>query len=142
MAMPRTTRGTGGGKRYPLNMRTTRETRERIEAAASANGRSLAQEVEARLEQSFNEAVALGGEGMRRVAFDMIAAFTAAGRLRAGGKKDWLDDPSAYRAGVRGVLEALLLGLPDGTEKDMLRELEGAAGTIQAHFARKNQNNE
>src|SRR5258705_10464765 len=43
------------GKRYPLNMRTTRELRERIEAAARASGRSLVQEVEFRLEQSFAE---------------------------------------------------------------------------------------
>lgn len=41
------------GKRYPLNMRTTRELRERIEAAATASGRSLVQEVEYRLERSF-----------------------------------------------------------------------------------------
>jgi uncharacterized protein (DUF1778 family) len=40
-------------KRYPLNMRTTRELRERIEAAAHASGRSLVQEVEYRLTQSF-----------------------------------------------------------------------------------------
>jgi hypothetical protein len=43
------------GKRYPLNMRTTRELRDRIEAAAHASGRSLVQEVEYRLEQSFQE---------------------------------------------------------------------------------------
>lgn len=42
-----------GGKRYPLNMRTTKETRERLEQAALASGRSLAQEVEFRIEQSF-----------------------------------------------------------------------------------------
>jgi hypothetical protein len=34
-------------------MRTTRELRERIEAAARASGRSLVQEVEYRVEQSF-----------------------------------------------------------------------------------------
>ncbi len=37
----------------PLNMRTTRETRERLEKAAADSGRSLVQEVEARLERSF-----------------------------------------------------------------------------------------
>src|SRR5205809_4463840 len=41
------------GKRYPLNMRTTRELREQVERAARASGRSLVQEVEYRLEQSF-----------------------------------------------------------------------------------------
>ena len=43
----------GEGKRVPLNMRTTRETRERLEKAAADSGRSLVQEVEARLERSF-----------------------------------------------------------------------------------------
>jgi Arc-like DNA binding domain len=43
------------GKRYPLNMRTTRELREKIERAALASGRSLVQEVEFRLEQSFRD---------------------------------------------------------------------------------------
>ena len=41
------------GKRYPLNMRTTLELREKIERAAKESGRSLVQEVEYRLELSF-----------------------------------------------------------------------------------------
>ncbi len=43
----------GEGKRVPLNLRTTRETREKLENSAAEYGRSLAQEVEARLNQSF-----------------------------------------------------------------------------------------
>lgn len=42
-----------GGKRHPLNMRTTAHLRGRLEAAAVRSGRSLAQEVEHRLEMSF-----------------------------------------------------------------------------------------
>ena len=45
----------GEGKRVPLNMRTTRETREKLEISAAVSGRSLAQEVEYRVEQSFLE---------------------------------------------------------------------------------------
>jgi TraY domain len=45
----------GKGKRYPLNMRTTKELRERLERAANKSGRSLVQEVEHRLEMSFAE---------------------------------------------------------------------------------------
>jgi hypothetical protein len=41
------------GKRFPLNMRTTREVREQLEAAAKASGRSLAQETEHRIARSF-----------------------------------------------------------------------------------------
>ena len=43
------------GKRYPLNMRTTKELRDKIEWAATVSGRSLVQEVESRLERSFQE---------------------------------------------------------------------------------------
>ncbi len=40
------------GKRYPLNMRTTKTLRDSLSAAAKQSGRSLAQEVEHRLERS------------------------------------------------------------------------------------------
>jgi len=43
------------GKRYPLNMRTTKELRDKIEWAATVSGRSLVQEVESRLERLFQE---------------------------------------------------------------------------------------
>jgi hypothetical protein len=42
------------GKRYPLNMRTTKEMREKLERAAAKSGRSLVGEVEYRLERSFD----------------------------------------------------------------------------------------
>jgi hypothetical protein len=55
MEMPMPRRGVDAeGKRFPLGFRTTREIRERLEKAAAASGRSLAQEVELRLERSFH----------------------------------------------------------------------------------------
>jgi hypothetical protein len=42
------------GKRYPLNMRTTQDLRKRLERAAEKSGRSLAQEVEHRLQRSLD----------------------------------------------------------------------------------------
>ncbi len=42
-------------KRYPLNTRTTKELRDKLEAAAKAAGRSLVQEVEFRLERQFQQ---------------------------------------------------------------------------------------
>lgn len=41
------------GKRYPLNMRTTFDVRQRLETEAAASGRSLTQEAEMRIERSF-----------------------------------------------------------------------------------------
>src|SRR5947209_93687 len=43
------------GKRYPLNMRTTYDVRRKLELRAAESGRSIAQEVEIRLERSFAE---------------------------------------------------------------------------------------
>ena len=65
LGMPRQTKArkkSGAGKRYPLNMRTTKAMRGKLERAAAAAGRSLAQEVEFRLERSFlqNE-IMIGG---------------------------------------------------------------------------------
>jgi len=46
-------RGAVAGKRYPVNIRTTFDVRSQLEAAAAASGRSLAQEAEFRIEQTF-----------------------------------------------------------------------------------------
>ena len=43
------------GRRSVLNARVTRETRRRLEETAAGSGRSLSQEIEIRLEQSFSE---------------------------------------------------------------------------------------
>ena len=48
-----TGKGKSRGKLYPLSMRTSLEIRQRLEDAADASGRSLAQEVERRIEDSF-----------------------------------------------------------------------------------------
>lgn len=114
--MPRTTKPTGDGKRHPLNMRTTKETREKLESAAAANGRSLAQEVEARLEASFAEERGFGGPEMRQLAYLMTSAFQVASQ-RDATDKNWVTNPYSYGAGVAGVLDALLIGFPNGEEK-------------------------
>jgi hypothetical protein len=52
--MPRRT-VIGDGKKVPLNMRTTRELRDKLNKAAGQSGRSLVQEVEYRVDHSFAE---------------------------------------------------------------------------------------
>jgi hypothetical protein len=126
--MPRTTKPTGGGKRYPLNMRTTRETRERLEAAAAANGRSLAQEVEFRIDRSFAEEAGFGGPEMRRQAFLMAASFAVATQGR-----DWSSDPVAYAEGVAAVLDSLIRGMPAGPDKALA--IEGIVGRLLSVLA-------
>lgn len=53
--MPKTLAGARSPKRPPLSLRTTEALRKRLEENALLSGRSLAQEVEFRLERSFAE---------------------------------------------------------------------------------------
>jgi Arc-like DNA binding domain len=123
--MPKTTRGIGSGKRHPLNMRTTKETRDRLEASAIANGRSLAQEVESRLERSFEQDDRFGGEAMLGIANMLIGAFVRGGQFgaAASGHPDWapnqwVNDPFCYRAAAYSVGFALNLPLPTEAPMD------------------------
>ena len=52
----------GEGKKSPLNMKTTAVLRAKLEAACGESGRSLVQEVEYRLEQSFAADALQGGK--------------------------------------------------------------------------------
>jgi hypothetical protein len=82
--MPRITKPTEEGKRDPLNVRVTRKIREQLQAAAAANGRSLAQEVEFRMEQSFKiDQAAVAEETMRKLQdlISVMAKKIAAGEL-------------------------------------------------------------
>jgi hypothetical protein len=123
--MPKTTRGSSGGKRHPLNMRTTAEIRDRLEAAAAANGRSLAQEVESRLERSFEQDSRVGGEAMVGIANLLIGAFVRGGQFgaAASGHPDWtpdqwVHDPFCYRSAAYSVGFALNLPLPTEAPMD------------------------
>ena len=89
----------GEGKRYPLNLRTTRALRDRLERACAASGRSLAQEVEMRLELSFNVPEPPDDEALlRRVRTEVHLAATEAFKSALPTLRDL-----AQPAGVTGV---------------------------------------
>jgi hypothetical protein len=107
------------GKRHPLNLRTTRELREKIDQMAGISGRSLVQEVEHRLEQSFNRDVMvnmlLGGDDNAKV-LEMIAQALQAEDL--SGRK-WRDSKKSAEA-VRATIDFIfagLAGLPERSPK-------------------------
>jgi hypothetical protein len=77
-------------RREPLSMRITPDIRERLVAQAKAQGRSITQEGEFRLEQSFLDDAALGGP---RTA----ALLRILGSLSKYSRDDeWLDDRSKF----------------------------------------------
>lgn len=89
----------GEGKRIPLNMRSTRELRDRLEAEAQKSGRSLAQEVEFRLQQSFRESdlveVLVGGKRTKSALHIITSIFRMA---KTPDGKTWEDDAGVANA--------------------------------------------
>ena len=112
------------GKRYPLSLRTTKRLRERLESASRASGRSIAQEIEFRLEQSFEGLEAIFG-GREKLEFcKCLAAAAGMVESRMGGKSA-LSDPDAFIAFDIAVRWLLHLVAPKGADRfsDELRAL-------------------
>lgn len=106
----------------PLNMRTTQEMRDHIEREARASGRSLAQEVEFRLERSFIAEEAryndFGG-ALRYKQMRLVALVVDLVEERMGAS--WQSDRKTYEE-VRRAVDTFLEGLAP-----QRRELFGAA---------------
>ena len=114
------------GKRHAVGIRTTRELKDLLQRAVDLSGRSLAQEIEYRLEASFQTEDAFGGP--RTAA--LLRALGAATQLRKGGGPDaWLDDPHARRATFDGwkrqldLMHARLSEQEQGRPEELLRHV-------------------
>jgi hypothetical protein len=110
------------GKRIPLNMRTTATLRDKMKKAANGSGRSLAQEVEARLEQTFaaeshakNE---FGGQEKYQI-FRMLSAASEAIQFRTG--KSWLTDEDTATS-VNSVWQILINELLPNLSPEIVSE--------------------
>jgi hypothetical protein len=122
-------------KRNNVTIRMRDELKAQVQDAAAAQERSLSDEIERRLERSFAEESGFGGPEMRRVAYLMTSAFATAGQLNAAGKADWIKDRDAYRAGLIGVVDALLIGLPEATHHDAALIIEALNGRLLSRLA-------
>jgi hypothetical protein len=119
------------GERIPLGLRVTKETKQRLDDAAKASGRSLSQEAELRLEHSFEaERVALSGLDLRfgRHWTGLLLAIAQAAqttgtrglmisRWNFEGCEDWVLDPYAYDQALRAVMFILEHFRPKGEPK-------------------------
>lgn len=91
-------------KRAPLSLRTSPELRDKVEKAAERATRSLAQEVEFRLEMSFRSDSLLGGEHNHRL-IKMLNGVIQTVEGRTG--KSWREDaPTFY--GVKAAVERVM----------------------------------
>ena len=129
------------GKRYPLNMRTTLELREKVERAAKASGRSLVQEVEYRLEQSFEVQSITAA-----VAEAAADAYASAGAATADAAEAYREALNAYReAGIASehalnfsmmLSRYLLTADTDPSARDLLEHLREIVGEIKEQYAK------
>ena len=116
------------GERHALGLRVTKETKEALDRAAQASGRSLSQEAETRLESTFTAGNAVFDAldlayGPRWVGLLLAIAtlaqiigtrgvFLSQWKLDGGG--DWLADPYAYDQAVQGTNFVLEAFRPEG----------------------------
>lgn len=121
------------GKRVALGLKVTSEIKQRLDEEARKSGRTQSQQAELMIERSFAEERGFGSPEMRRLAYLMATAFAAAGQRDAAGKSDWIADPYTYSAGVAGVLDALLIGFPNGEDKALA--LEALVGRLLSRIA-------
>lgn len=132
-----------GDQRAVLSTRITQETRDALEAAATASGRPLSREVEHRLRRSFDTDTiveTLGGPQLyamlRLVSAAMLMAGTGrvnAARRKALQKTDWLNDPDAYAEAVKATLQVLHALRPAGSPTGHLRD-KGLDGLFMANL--------
>jgi hypothetical protein len=93
-----------GRKRWIMSMRTTNDGRERLRLAAEANGRSLSEEIENRLERTFQSDDAAGG--FANAAFvSLIGAIIR--DVEAQGRKSWQSDYETWASVRQKVVSEL-----------------------------------
>ncbi len=104
-------------KRVPIMSRVTPELRAKLDLAASEAGRSLAQELEFRLEQEFDIEQRIidlmGGEVMFRMFIANASAVLALSRPYGKTEEDWfhIDDEAFIRRVVRVYRDNLFMTL-------------------------------
>lgn len=91
-------------KRSPIALRTTKRLKDELEASAAASGRSLAQEVEARLQGSFGQNTLIPPPHTADFISKVIAAIS---RIERDTGKLWTQDLNAFTA-VESAVSVLL----------------------------------
>jgi hypothetical protein len=124
-----------GGKLHVLNMRTTQDLRDKLEAAAKANGRSLSAEAEERLILSFAGHDEIFGDRKLYQLMSMMAMGIRVIEGTAG--KSWRDD-HATRLKIEAMAPQMirLMAAPgpkkDYTNKEVDKAVEDAGAFMDA----------
>jgi len=110
----------GEGKRASFNTRIRAALKQDLEAAAAAHGRSLSEEIEARLEQSMPTAPRTAA------ILDQFATTVRVLTLSRGSGDAWLDDYEGFHF-VRGMLRRHLDKIPSPAMPDEVKKKVHAA---------------
>ena len=124
-------------KRNNLTFRTRDKLRNDLEAAAADSQRSISEEIEHRLEDSFHCDQWFSSPELRRIVFLMTDSFVLAGEQWAGEapKGAWVKDRGVYRHAAVAAVEALLLGMPNASKEDIVILFEAVKGRILSRWA-------
>jgi hypothetical protein len=96
------------GKRHPIGIRVTKEIRAFLQQMADSSGRSLAQEIELRLQRSVDFDAILGGA--RPAA--LFRALAASVVIQFGTSDRWLDDSEKFERVQRLLEEGIAAHAP------------------------------
>ncbi len=122
-------------KRFPLSIRTTRELKEQLEAAAVAADRSLAQEIETRLLASLNDKGPMPDETTAEL-LKMIATAIAVIERQDG--SSWIEQLNTYTAVDAAIARLVGRRMPSYPAADMERLVETRVrhDTAMRHYER------
>lgn len=124
-------------KRKTLSTRITSALRTRLDEAADETGRSLSQEIEFRLEQSFaNDKATYEAFGGKHVYALMTLLGSAVSLIESGTGKKWRDDQGTYHQ-VKVTIDKLLYGLSPTSagkrdDKMLLEKADAIGETLTA----------
>ncbi len=127
-------RGPFEDKRRTLTTRITDGTRDRLDTAAAAAGRSLSQEIEMRLEQSFRDEdrAVLFSEAFYGPQLAGILQLIGAVTRNVVAQSQWLEDPGAFSTVLTAIEETLSAIRPAGD--DLKRQDVNLTREISRHW--------
>jgi hypothetical protein len=116
-------------KRYALGIRTTKQIKDLLQTAADSSGRSVAHEIELRLERSFDEEKSLGGPRLAAV-FRSLAATAEF----LSDRREWLSDYRLFNIVIDAWHRDLLALRPE--EPQEITDFMAALGDLPPDIAR------
>ena len=115
----RVPRGEFTGKTAVLSTRIRQDTREALQAAAIASGKSLSQEIEFRLRRSFDKDDSIRAECGNRRNYGVLKLMAAIFELAPNETASWLDDTVNFNHTVAAAMQVLIALRPPGASLEM-----------------------